>query len=149
MVYETYTKRVLVACMGTSPAVLSETLYSLIADSADAFVFVPTEIVVVTTAVGRRRMEEKLLNPSGSWSPYDALSAQLIKLGRLHSPLPLPRIKVPIRVAGDDQAGEKIEDADAPADLDALADLLLPEVQTATSEAYSTMILDGEDQAGE
>jgi len=141
MVYETYTKRALVACMGTSPAVLSETLYSLIADRPNNAMFVPTEIVVVTTAVGRRRMEEKLLNPSGSLAPYDALNAQLIQSGRLHSPLPRPRIVVPVRDDGDGPVAEEIEDAHTQSDLDALADTLLTEVNNVTSDASSIMIL--------
>lgn len=73
-------------------------------------------------------------------SPYDALNAQLIQLGRLHSPLPFPRIEVPDRVDGD-QAGGKIEDAHGQADLDALADALLTEVQRVTSDESSIMIL--------
>ncbi len=141
MDYAQYKRRTVVASMGTSPAVLTETLHSLVADRPRDAMFVPTEIVVVTTAVGKRRLEQKLLNPSGSLAPYDALSAQLIQLDRLNAPLPRPRIVVPVRGEGDDRAGEEIEDAHAQADLDALADLLLTEVQNVTSDPSSIMVL--------
>lgn len=55
-------RRVLMCVAGTSPAVVTETLYALITQKPP---FVPDEIHVVTTLTGRRELLDKLLDPVG------------------------------------------------------------------------------------
>jgi CRISPR-associated protein (TIGR02584 family) len=61
-------RRVLMCVSGTSPAVVTETLYALITQEPP---FVPDEIHVVTTLRGRKDVLEKLLDPVDS--PFSRL----------------------------------------------------------------------------
>lgn len=63
---------VLVAAIGTSPAVLTETVWAL-AHSKPAVV--PSQVVVITTATGRARLDAELL--SGETAAWPALVAAL------------------------------------------------------------------------
>jgi CRISPR-associated protein (TIGR02584 family) len=56
---EQFPRRVLLAVTGMSPQVVTETLYALVVDQG----FVPTEIRLITTQLGRNRVENDLLDP--------------------------------------------------------------------------------------
>jgi CRISPR-associated protein (TIGR02584 family) len=60
-----YPRRALVCVLGTSPSVVTETLYALIT-SAEPDRFVPTELHLVTTGIGRARAEPLLVGPGGA-----------------------------------------------------------------------------------
>ncbi|NWG74435.1 MAG: TIGR02584 family CRISPR-associated protein [Rubrivivax sp.] len=63
-----YPRRVLLAVVGQTPQILTETVYALaVAAQADDS-FVPTEVQVVTTEVGARGLRERLLaGPESVW----------------------------------------------------------------------------------
>lgn len=54
-------KRILVCVSGTSPAIVTETLYALVSESEP---FLPDEIHVITTTVGRQKIRDHLLHPT-------------------------------------------------------------------------------------
>ncbi|ASM77908.1 CRISPR-associated family protein [Vitreoscilla filiformis] len=55
-------KRILVCVSGTSPAIVTETLYALVSDESGPFL--PDEIHVITTTVGRQKIRDHLLHPT-------------------------------------------------------------------------------------
>lgn len=59
---ETYPRRVLLAVTGLSPQIVTETLYALAIERKPAFV--PTEVHVISTAEGARRVRLELLHRS-------------------------------------------------------------------------------------
>jgi CRISPR-associated protein (TIGR02584 family) len=64
-----YTKRILVAVSGLSPAILTETLYALATQKESPFI--PTEIHIITTIEGKERAENTLLK--GNTPQFHAL----------------------------------------------------------------------------
>lgn len=63
-----FPRRALLAVVGTSPQVLTETVYALTQTSAPPERLVPTEVHVITTSVGARRLYGELLVPvDGAW----------------------------------------------------------------------------------
>ena len=54
-----YVRRILVAVTGTTPQVITETLYALVVEKH----FIPTEIHLLTTLNGRNRAMRDLLDP--------------------------------------------------------------------------------------
>ena len=60
-----YHRRILLAVTGLSPQVVTETLYALAVKREPAFV--PTEVVVVTTAEGAERVRLSLLSEDPGW----------------------------------------------------------------------------------
>ena len=58
---KTYTKRILLSVTGMSPAVVTETLYSLVTERN----FIPTEIRVITTEQGKNKLLDALLGIEG------------------------------------------------------------------------------------
>ena len=57
---------ILIACVGTSPAVLTETVWALAHESIPA---IPERVVVITTSTGRDRVVSELLTGENSvWS---------------------------------------------------------------------------------
>jgi CRISPR-associated protein (TIGR02584 family) len=54
-----YSRRILLAVIGMTPQILTETLYKLVVDSSPAFV--PTEIHLITTAQGAKSAQNALL----------------------------------------------------------------------------------------
>jgi len=72
---------VLLAVIGMSPAVLTETIWALAREPEPV---VPARVLVVTTRVGRDRLLESLFVPSpqlGGLSPWDALRRDIQSLG--------------------------------------------------------------------
>ena len=57
------TRKIMVCVSGMSPAVITETLYALVTEKE----FVPDEIHVITTAEGKTKIEEKLLQEGNGW----------------------------------------------------------------------------------
>lgn len=137
--YATIPERiVLFALVGTSPAVLTETLYALATQIPPV---VPDEIVVVTTATGRRKLTEKLLVPPapGAGTPYEHFRKALEKLG----------IDVAGRLAFGETSIHCIPSADRRTELDdvvsragneALADFLLSELRRFTEDPGTRVI---------
>ena len=59
---------VLLATVGTSPAVLAETVWALAHPSREgAERIVPDEVIALTTLMGKERIERDLLAPGGAW----------------------------------------------------------------------------------
>jgi len=62
---QAYPRRVLLAVTGLSPQIVTETLYALAVVQRPAFV--PTEVHVITTAVGAQRLRLALLSSEPGW----------------------------------------------------------------------------------
>jgi CRISPR-associated protein (TIGR02584 family) len=61
-----YPRRILLAVTGMSPQIVTETIYALaVKPPPDQAAFVPTEIQIITTRVGREQAINNLLTPSG------------------------------------------------------------------------------------
>jgi CRISPR-associated protein (TIGR02584 family) len=67
---ETYPRRVLLALGGRSPQVVTETLWALAVQRTPAFV--PTEVHLVTTTVGRNEAMDELLDEDGRFHNFVA-----------------------------------------------------------------------------
>lgn len=74
-------RRVLVCVLGTSPAVITETLYALLNQEPP---FVPDEVHVITTTTGVRQLDEQLL--AGGQGAFHRLLAE--QAGRLQGKSP-------------------------------------------------------------
>ena len=117
-------RRVLVVVSGESPQVVTETLYALVQGQPK---FVPTRVMVITTAVGRRRAEDSLL----AGGKFAALCEQYCIEGlELNS----SDIVVP---AGPD--GSEDEDAHSDAELARMGDLMLRTVASFTVDAQCAL----------
>lgn len=60
-------RTILLATVGTSPAVLTETIWALAHPKKKSAQVVPDEIVVLTTLRGKQEIETMLLGPGGGW----------------------------------------------------------------------------------
>jgi CRISPR-associated protein (TIGR02584 family) len=125
---------VLLAVTGMSPAVLTETIWALAQEPEP---ILPTRVIVVTTADGRREMERQLFGPEprfGGRTPWEALRAALAAAGHdLSGHLRFGTTGDDIRVITgcDPVTGRTRELADlrTPADNEAAADFLLEQVR--------------------
>lgn len=116
-----YSRRVLLCVAGVSPQVITETLYALIQGDAP---FVPTEIQVLTTAVGR-----------------DAVHATLLDTGRIAALLSeygydpaAPRLTAADVHVPRDAEGRALQDLRTAADNGAMADMMLNLVAELTQD---------------
>lgn len=119
-----FSRRVLLAVSGLSPQVVTETLFALAVLPPVAERFVPTEIVVLTTAEGARRARQSLL--SASKGAFHALRAD-------HG---LPAIHfddASVRVVTDVQ-GQPLDDIRSDADNAAMADAITRLVAELTAD---------------
>lgn len=108
-----YPRRALVCVAGLSPQVVTETIYALAIDSQVPFV--PTEVHVVTTEVGRVKVQEELL---------DRDRGQFFALCKEH----LPEHQVdfgPAHVHVIRRQGRPLDDIQTPEDSTAAADTIL------------------------
>ena len=125
---------VLLAVTGMSPAVLTETIWALAQEPEP---IIPTRVIVVTTADGRRELERQLFGPEprfGGRTPWDTLRDALSAAGHdLSGHLRFGTTGDDIRVITgcDPVTGRTRELADlrTPADNEAAADFLLEQVR--------------------
>lgn len=110
-------KHTLIATVGTSPQVVTETLYAIHHDNQQW----PDEIFLITTTVGKEKAVEGLLE-----------AAHLQRLCRqLQRPQPAFSAEHVLVVPGAD--GTQVEDARSLADHEALANFIMTEVRNRTS----------------
>lgn len=132
---------VLLAVIGESPAVLTETAWALARSENPATV--PARVIVVTTTAGAARVENELLAASpqfGGRSPWQALREELLG----------PRVEEPLLVleppriitGGADRAGRarQLDDVRSPDDNAATADFILEQVRAITSNPDTRLI---------
>ena len=123
-------KNILVASIGTSPAVITETLWALMNPhkQRDEVLrghapFVPELVYVVTTARGRQRIAAR------------GLQARIRELYSAHGH-PEPRLIIDVP---KDHKGEEIEDINTEAENIAFADLITAIIRQYTQDPESTV----------
>ena len=121
-----YPHRILLAVVGASPQVVTETLYALLAQQPP---FVPTEVILVTTRLGADRLQRALFDCEPSpfrqmledyqWPdvPFDASSIRVVQ----------------------DSAGQPLADIRSEQDNEALADCITDQVRSITSDEDSAL----------
>ena len=140
-----HTQTILLAVVGMSPAVLTETIWALAQEPAPVL---PHRVVVVTTVAGRRKIEQQLFAPIpqfGNRCAWDALREGLVKQGHsLTGRLRFGATPDDIRVitALDPATGRSQELADIrnPAENEAAADFLLEQVRTVAENPDSHLL---------
>lgn len=117
-----FARRVLLACTGLSPQIVTETLYALAVKANEPFV--PTEVVLLTTKEGRERARLSLLSADPGW------------FHRMLADYRLPPIAFDdsrIRVLTDAQ-GRELEDIRSKEDNEQVADFILETVRELTAD---------------
>ncbi len=118
-----YPRRVLLCVAGLSPQVITETLYALAVERPEPERFVPTEVQVVTTAEGARRIQLQLLSRDPGW------------FQRLRREYRLPPIAFGMeQVSVLERAGEAVDDIRTPEDNECAADRILERVRALTAD---------------
>jgi len=122
-----FPRRILLAVTGLTPQIVTETLYALAVAQAEPWI--PTEIRLITTAVGAQRAQDSLL---------DAKDGQFHALCRDHGltgiAFPADNILV-IR----DASGSPLSDIRTPQDNTLAADTLLAEVRALCADASTQL----------
>lgn len=128
-------RTVLLATVGTSPAVLTETVWALAHPTKKgAERIVPDEIVVLTTLRGKKAIEAELLGPGGGWERMVAA---------------LRRDKIPIKeklAFGDasirilDHGKTFLDDIRTAEENESVANLLLDEITKVTETANTRLL---------
>ena len=121
-----YPRRVLLAVLGTSPQVVTETLYALMTQSPR---FAPTEIYLLTTSRGAEKARESLLA---------AAPTVLQRLAADYGWPALPLTADSIRVISDGD-GQPLDDIRNAADNEALADAITDLVRDITDDPDSAL----------
>jgi CRISPR-associated protein (TIGR02584 family) len=134
--YDAFSTRVLAVLVGASPAVYSETLFEL--SRSEGLGFLPTRIVLVTTAVGAAAVQEQLLDPV-----VQVQGRRVSRQDRLFGLLGLvgdraPAFELLVPMAED---GTEVEDAHSEAELGAIGDELLTLVNGITANENSALVL--------
>ena len=134
----TFPRRILLATVGLSPQIVTETLYALAVpgdpahpDSRRDPPFVPTEIHIITTEEGRHRAILSLLDPS---TAVFAEFAREFELPQIIGTLTPERIHV-IR----DAAGKSLPDIGSGSDSEAAADLIVRVVRELTHDENAAL----------
>lgn len=136
--YAGYRERVLIVLAGTSPAVISETLYVL-AQPAHRLSFAPTRIVVVTTTEGRTLLQDALLTPAANSSDGRSRVDRLTRMAQdLSSETGFSLNATDIRVPNLDD-GSEIVDAHSVDELDAMGQLIFDVLREATTAEDSAV----------
>jgi CRISPR-associated protein (TIGR02584 family) len=138
-------QNVLLSVTGMSPAVLTETIWSLCTRDEPV---VPDRIVAVTTLAGATRLQEALFSPVPSFdnhTVWQALRHALLSRGcNIEGKLRFGKTSDDIRIitAMDDKTGLSFELADirGPADNDAVANYLLDQVRMFTENPDTRLI---------
>jgi CRISPR-associated protein (TIGR02584 family) len=119
-------RRALVALMGMSPAVVTETLWALMNPAAGGQAFVPTEIHLVTTAEGAQKLTE-ISDAAGHWALHRLL-------GDHRAAITVHEIQGSTEVVGD------VRDSEAhSATADKLLDVLRPLVLDPDCAIHASM----------
>lgn len=125
---ESFSRRVLLAVVGTLPQTLTETLYYLCCVSQPAFV--PTEVRVITTSEGRNILEMALLHRrSGKFH-------QFLKDYRLEGQIDFSLDHVHVLA---DHSGQWLEDVRTSADNDVAADEITAQVRRLTADPHCAL----------
>jgi len=122
-----FQKRILVAVTGLSPQIVTETLYALAVRRTPAFV--PTEVVLLTTAEGAERARLSLLSDEPGWF------ARLIRDYGL-PPIAFAREQICVL---RDPAGEPLADIRRPGDNELAANLITEKVRELTADPDSAL----------
>ena len=127
---EDHPRRILLAVIGLSPQILTETVYALaVAPARPQRPFVPTEVRLITTNEGAERAKLSLLHPESGW------------FHRLRADYALPPIAFGpeyIQVLRD-AAGRPLGDIRTPADNTRAADTILEVVRALTRNDDSAL----------
>lgn len=124
-----FPRRILLAVVGQSPQILTETVHALAVRAQGDDSFEPTEVHVVTTAMGASTLRARLLaGPSAPW-------AQLLSDYRL-GPIDFDDSKVLVLTAAD---GQPLNDIRTAADNACLADAISERVRLLTSDPESAL----------
>ncbi len=132
------TDTVLLAVVGMSPAVLTETVWALARGEEPTL---PSRIVVVTTLAGKKRIESELFRPReefGGMSAWDALRADLAAAGhdlrgKLRFGVTADDIRVITAVDPASGLSRELEDIRSLEDNAVAADFLLEQTRVVTS----------------
>ena len=123
---------ILVAGMGTSPAVLTETVWALAHQKKPV---VPEEVVVITTKTGKARLCAEMFGEKGAWSAMvAALKREKVALGGK-----LMFGDTSIRVMPDEGRNE-LDDLRTGEDNLRAADFMLGELRKSTEEPGTTVL---------
>jgi CRISPR-associated protein (TIGR02584 family) len=121
-----YPRRALLALMGMSPAVVTETLWALMNPPQGGQPFVPTEIHIITTAEGIQKLAE-ISNKQGQWELHRLL-------GKHRPGITLHEIQGSTEVVGD------VRDSEAhSATADKLLEVFRPLVSDAECAIHASM----------
>ena len=141
---------VLLAVTGMSPAVLTETIWALAhpAEESGEAAIIPHRIIVLTTTLGRREIENSLFHPLprfGGLSAWDALRAALAAAGHeLDGRLRFGTTADDVRVfiAADRATGRtaELDDIRTVADNEAAATFMLDQVRGLVEDSDKTVI---------
>lgn len=142
---EPSTDTVLLAVVGLSPAVLTETIWALAHEPEPV---VPTRVIAVTTTVGRERIIAQLLRPNTRLSgqtPWDALRATLQAQGTpVEGHLRFGETPDDLRVITgqhpDTSLGVELPDIRTAHDSQVAADYLLDQVRSIVENPDSTLV---------
>ncbi|MEH6626607.1 MAG: CRISPR-associated ring nuclease Csm6 [Motiliproteus sp.] len=122
----TYSRRVLLSVVGTSPQVVSETLYGLMSDDTP---FIPTEIILVTTSSGAAAAKKMLL---------DTTPPVLEQMTEDYHWPPIPFSASSIKIIQDPQ-GQPLDDIRSQDDSQYLADCITELIRDITADDNSAL----------
>ncbi|MGH8023378.1 MAG: CRISPR-associated ring nuclease Csm6 [Limisphaerales bacterium] len=140
---------VLLAVTGMSPAVLTETVWSLAhpSDPRDQPI-IPHRVIVLTTTAGRREIESILFSSCDRFAgacPWDALRAALAArghdlTGRLRFGVTSDDLRVFTAADGGSGRSTELEDIRTPAENEAAANFILDQVRGLVEDPDKTVI---------
>ena len=122
-----YSRKILLATVGLSPQVVTETAYALMVSNDSPFI--PSEIIIISTTTGAEQARERLLGTAAG-IPW------LERLYREYSGSCSPTIDF-VTVA--DHAGMELDDIDSPESSAAFADKILETVRRITDDDSSIL----------
>ena len=123
-----YSRKILLATVGLSPQVVTETAYALM--MSDNSPFIPSEIVIISTTTGAKNAKEKLLGTA------NARISWLERLYREYSSSSLPTVDF---VTVTSRAGIELDDIDSIESSAAFADKILETVREITNDDNSIL----------
>ena len=115
---KSYNKRILLSVTGMSPAVVTETLYALVTEKG----FIPTEIQVITTIQGKKKLLSALLGVEGGRKERKGALAEFIEdYGKQYGFSDIHFDENCIHII-EDASGEKLPDIRTPQENEFAAD---------------------------
>jgi len=116
-------ENVLLALVGMSPAVLTETVWALVVDKN----VIPDKIVVLTTTEGQAKIEKELLN-SGVWKNMEKALGKKLKFG-----------KASIKVFPSKDEGDYLSDINTLEENEAAADCIMENIRFWSDKPETTI----------